>query len=299
MGDDLRATDFCPQCYRDKPLEQFLSRNGKRFVRWCMDCRDRYRGWETFSVAERRKRMKPKPRNGIGFTASLVIGSKNRKLGGIPVSMTDMASCPTSCPLRDKGCYAEFGKTRYHWERVAGVRGRSWREFCLEVAALPDDQLWRHNEAGDLPGRGDELDVHALEQLVRANRGRRGFTFTHKPLRDDVQRAAVRAANAAGFTINLSADSLEHADARAELELGPVAVVLPVRVPPRIVTPRGREVMVCLHQTRGLTCAECAICASTTRDVIVGFRAHGQAAAIVSDLVQLRRRPRPALVEAS
>lgn len=289
---------FCPQCYRDKPLEQFRSRNGKRFVRQCIECRNRYSGWENLSPAERLARMKPKPRPGIGFMAALVLDSKNRKLGGIPSSMTDMASCPPSCALRDKGCYAEFGKSRYHWERVAGVRGRSWSEFCEQVMGLPEGQLWRHNEAGDLPGRGDELDVRALDQLVRANRGRRGFTFTHKPLRTARELAAIEKANAAGFTINLSADSLDHADERAELNIGPVAVVLPMNATPRVTTPAGRDVIVCLNQTRGLTCVECGLCAVPTRRSIVGFRAHGQAKELVSNLVQLRRKPALRVVSA-
>lgn len=294
----MRATDFCPQCYRDRPLADFISRSGDRFVRRCIGCRERYDAWPGLSVAQRRARMKPKPRPGIGFMAALVINSKNRKLGGIPVSMTDMASCPTACPLRDRGCYAEFGKGRYHWERVATTRGRSWVEFCREVAALPAGQLWRHNEAGDLPGRGDELDVRALATLVDANAGRRGFTFTHKPLRGAGELAAVRDANARGLTINLSADSLEQADELAELAAGPVAVVLPERAPPRLTTPAGRDVIVCLHQSRGLTCAECELCASSSRASIIGFRAHGQARSIVSDLVQLRRqKPRLAAVE--
>lgn len=51
------ATDFCPQCHRDKPLEQFISRSGKRFVRQCIECRDRYQGWKTLSPEERLERM--------------------------------------------------------------------------------------------------------------------------------------------------------------------------------------------------------------------------------------------------
>lgn len=287
----LAPTEFCPQCYRPKPLAEFLSRDGTRFVRQCLPCRKRYQNWSNLSPTERRARMRTKPRNGIGYTAALVIGSKNRKTGGIPVSMTDMASCPDACPLRDRGCYAEFGKVRFHWERVATSRGESWKDFCNVVAALPEGQLWRHNEAGDLPGRGDELDVRALEQLVRANRGRRGFTFTHKPLRTPARREAIRKANAAGFTINLSADGLTRADELAELGIAPVAVVLPTDAPEKLRTPAGRDVVVCLAETKGLTCAECKLCAVATRRSIVGFRAHGQAAAIVSDLVRSRRPP--------
>lgn len=289
---EAEQTQFCPQCYRDKPVEAFLSVNGKRQVRQCTECRARYNGWQLLSVAERRDRMKPKPRTGIGFMVTFAHRSGNRKTGPMPVSMTDMQSCASSCPMRDKGCYAEFGKLRFHWERVA-TRGISWRDFCGEVAALLPDTLWRHNEAGDLPGRGDELDVVAFRQLVSANAKARarGFTFTHKPLTTALERDAVRCANEKGFTVNLSADSLAHADDLLDLAVGPVAVVLPTDAPQHGRTPKGRAVVVCLNETQGLTCAECELCAKADRHSVVGFRAHGQAKEIVSDLVALRRKP--------
>lgn len=153
-------TEFCPQCYSERPLDEFLSKNGARFVQRCRGCRDRYGNWGALSLEERASRMRVAERNGIGYMARLVSSSNNRKLGGIPASTTDMASCPDACSFRDVGCYAAYGKTRYHWRRVAET-GSSWADFCRDVAALPEGTLWRHNDAGDLPGRGDELDVRA------------------------------------------------------------------------------------------------------------------------------------------
>lgn len=85
--------------------------------------------------------------------------------------------------------------------------------------------LWRHNQAGDLPGENDTIDLVALAQLAEANVGKRGFTYTHKPMTAD-NAAAVKQANARGFTINLSADNLSEADDLAEMQVGPVVVVL-------------------------------------------------------------------------
>lgn len=283
-------TDFCNQCYRDRPLEAFVSRNGRRFTKQCIECRDRYRNWDALPVEERAERMREKPRTGIGYLVALTLFSGNRKTGPIPVSMTDMQSCPSSCVFRDQGCYAEFGQTRAHWQTVP-ERGTSWRDFCAAVAALPEGTLWRHNEAGDLPGRDEDLDVHALAMLARANQGRRGFTFTHRKLEAAAAREAVRHANELGFTINLSANSLEHADELAELGVGPVAVVLPEDAwLVGLTTPAGRMVVNCLNDSDGLTCAECRLCAAPQRKSIVAFRAHGQASAIVSEIVRTNRK---------
>lgn len=51
-----------------------------------------------------------------------------------------------------------------------------------QIAALTEGQLWRHNQAGDLVGGGNEIDTAPRGQLVAANAGKRGFTYTHKPV---------------------------------------------------------------------------------------------------------------------
>jgi hypothetical protein len=101
-------------------------------------------------------------------------------------------------------------------------------------------------------------------------------------------RDAIYLANCEGFTINLSANSLRHADELAALKIAPVAVVVAEDAPAKFKTPEGRDVVVCLNETQRLTCLECQLCAVPTRKSIVGFRAHGQAKALVSQLVTLR-----------
>lgn len=228
---------------------------------------------------------------GDGYTVRLVYESPNRKTGPMPVSMTDMGSCPPSCPLRNMGCYAEHGHVAMHWQRVPKI-GEPWSVFCVRVAALPPERLWRHNEAGDLLGVGDTLDIEALRELVEANRGRRGFTFTHRPLRTLAEREAIAWANKNGFVINLSTEDLGEADRLAELGVGPVTVLLPPNAPDQLATPAGRKVIVCLNDTKGLTCKDCQLCAKQ-RTAIVGFRAHGSARGIAGLLTLHRKKVAP------
>jgi ferredoxin len=204
----------------------------------------------------------------------------NRKTGRIPVSTTSADTCPDACPFKATGvCYAKHGKVRMHWDKVsAGLRGMTFDAFCDAVRELPKGILWRHNQAGDLPGSADTLDCDMLAQLVDANRGRRGFTYTHKPLTTDAEREAVKNANAHGFTVNLSANDLDHADMLAGLDIGAVVTVLPGdvygNVP--IFTPNGRRVVVCPATYRDeVTCESCGLCQRADRKVIVGFPAHG------------------------
>lgn len=285
----------CPQCYRFHPYPSaFMGKKGKPIQR-CQTCQAVYRGWEKKTPTQKRMARR---RYFVGIGASrvsLVRSSNNRKLGAIPVSMTERGSCPDACGFKNEGCYAEEHHwLKYHWGRIE-QRGLAWKDFCLAISRLPRGQLWRHNEAGDLPGMNDAIDALDLASLVRANVGRRGFTFTHKPTLEGPHarrnRIAIEKANRGGFTVNLSADNLEHADALADLGIGPVAVVVPSDAGDRARrTPGGRTVIVCPAETRGLTCARCRLCSHANRKAIVAFRAHGNDAARVSETAKGKRR---------
>ena len=210
--------------------------------------------------------------------------SRNGKTGPIPVSTTSARTCPPTCPFNDEGgCYAETGPLALHWRQVTlGTRGTGLDEFCAAIAALPEGQLWRHNQAGDLPGDGVTIDASSLDKLAAANEAKRGFTYTHYDLTDAHNREAVRAANERGFTINASANHVGHADELAEALEGtgiPITVVLPEEAEQvaSLRTPAGRKVVVCPATRPGseVTCATCALCHVRENRAIVGFPVHG------------------------
>jgi hypothetical protein len=213
------------------------------------------------------------------YQVALTLKSRNEKTGPIPVSTTTYDTCPDACPLRSNGCYAGNGPLGMYWQKVTEHKaGMAWDEFIVAVFGMPLDTLWRHNQAGDLPGNRIAIDETALKSLVLANAGKRGFTYTHYDVINNAKnREAVNHANKSGFTINLSANNLKHADALAETKAGPVVVVLPSSVsgPEKITTPAGRKVTVCPATYRDdVTCKSCGLCA-LQRDTIVGFPAHG------------------------
>jgi hypothetical protein len=195
-----------------------------------------------------------------------------------------------------------------HWDRVSrGLAGGCWSEFCAKVAALRPGRLWRYAQAGDLPGNGVTIDGTLLEELVAANTGKNVIAFTHKPVlgHDPVvveNRRLIAAAIKAGFTVNLSADNLAHADRLAELGIAPIVTVLARAYARRAVrhrlkrlrdewaetigewrdrmvslpryTPAGRRIAICPATYSDATCKTCGACARV-RDAIIGFPAHG------------------------
>lgn len=208
--------------------------------------------------------------------------SSNAKTGPMPVSTSSADTCPHSCPFRGKGCYAETGPLSLHWSKVSsGQRGVDWYEFLRQISVLPPETLWRHNQAGDLAGEDEFIDPTMMLQLINANAHKSGYTYTHKDPAKGTNAASIAMANAGGFTVNLSADNLEHADALYDFEIGPVTVVLPMDGV-ATVTPKGRKVIICPALKGDTSCDKCKLCARADRRVIIGFPAHGSKKRIAS-----------------
>src|SRR5438552_1961073 len=173
--------------------------------------------------------------------------SANPITGPIMVTTSPRSTCPLVCAFRKGGngplaglCYAEHGALGgFVWTSLdnasigdgvlSGLRVYSFADLLYIVRSLPSGSLWRHNVAGDLPTvNRSTINRAALQALSRANRRRRGFTYTHYDVLTNLaNRLAVEEANHAGFTINLSANNLLHADELADLRIAPVTVILP------------------------------------------------------------------------
>ncbi|WFP46039.1 hypothetical protein VIPPAEUMC01_00105 [Pseudomonas phage vB_VIPPAEUMC01] len=213
----------------------------------------------------------------MNFHLNLV--SSNSKTGPIPVSTSHKDTCPDACPLKAKGCYASYGPVNLHWKKLSnGERGVEWKEFLQQVRSISRGDLWRHNQAGDLVGQDDVIDGIALMELVKANKGRRGFTYTHYPMNNFMNRQHVLSANRSGFTINLSGNNVAHADELADLNIAPVVTILPMDAENVSFTPKGRKVVACpAEKSDKVTCKSCGLCQVADREYIIGFRAHGTA----------------------
>lgn len=283
----------CNQCWKMRRIARFIGPRGKERAKNCNKCTRKYRDWSAKTFEQKVDAMPVRTDTPGTGRVLWVARSLNKKLGPIPMSISERITCPQSCAFFQTGCYADYGPNGAHWRSV-GQRGITWEAFLEKVRALPEGQVWRHNEAGDLAGVREFIHPGRLRDLIEANRGRRGFTFTHKTswlgnLELGISsRMLFRLARNSGFTINLSADSLKEADELSHWDLGPVAVVLPEDHLRRR-TPEGRTIVVCPAQTDGLTCAKCQLCTRAHRKAIVGFLAHGQSKRLVSELVRGKR----------
>jgi hypothetical protein len=212
--------------------------------------------------------------------------SGNQKTGPMAVTFSGSNTCPDSCPLKNRGCYASLGYVAMVWRKVDSRKlGYDFKSLLRDISSLYKGELWRHNVAGDLPGESDKIDTKSLMQLARASKGRRGFTYTHKPVSArspkmevvvESNRKVIHKVNkTTDFTINLSANNVKQADEYMKLGIAPVVTILPEDTIKSFKTPGGHMVKVCPHYTKGIQCHVCKLCYDKNRKSIIGFPVHG------------------------
>lgn len=206
--------------------------------------------------------------------------SKNVKLGkGVRATYRTVGddgagTCPATCAhLASGACYAMHGRVAIHQRRAERAESDAGALLAW-LATLPEDTLVRHHVSGDVctDGTPDHNYIRALRDgHEAAASGVRGYGYTHAW--KDLDPLDL---NGARVTFNASADTMEDADRAADAGW-PVTVVVGEEHPRLSFTPAGRRVVVCPNQTRGVTCAECLLCARPAGPgrPVVAFRVHG------------------------
>ena len=94
-------------------------------------------------------------------------------------------------------------------------------------------------------------------------------------------------ANALGFTVNASCESVDDADrVMSEHNIPAVAVVNSNQTDRFYTTTNGRKVITCpatIHEN--VTCATCGLCQQSDREFVIAFPAHGTAKKTVNSIV--------------
>lgn len=214
----------------------------------------------------------------------ITLKSENIKTGAIPVTTSSRDTCPDACVFKNNGCYASSGALNFHWRKVdRNERGGDINYLAGAISNLTRNTFYRINQAGDLPGINNKINKRLFFKLVKANKGKKGYSYSHKPVIGDKNyiknnREYIKYSNKNGLTINLSGNSLSHADKLKELNIGPVATVVPFGTKNTFFTPAGHKGIVCPAQRENskITCEKCQLC-QKQREVIVGFLGHGAA----------------------
>ena len=100
--------------------------------------------------------------------------TQSRKVGDMPTSYSPRQTCPSSCTLKNNGCYGDSFPISLHWNRYSEDKTDNWQDFVKSVSYFRKhnkEGLWRHNIVGDLVAKKNKIDAKKLKQLVKANKG--------------------------------------------------------------------------------------------------------------------------------
>lgn len=233
----------------------------------------------------------------LKYQTALTLKSANKKTGNIPVSTTTAKTCPNTCPFNNSntgGCYADSGPLAIHWRKVTSKdRGVDFNQFLTQIENLPADQIWRHNQAGDLPGDGEILDKKACESLSAANTGKRGFTYTHYEPSKGNNINIVNSMNKSGFTVNLSGNNETHAIAlKKKYKSAPVVTVVKsdhFENKKHSYKKEGVTFVQCpADYNEKVNCKDCKLCAVPQRKSVICFPAHGTQKNRINQLTEVK-----------
>ncbi len=222
------------------------------------------------------------------MTKTLVTtGSGNSKTGFATVTYRTQETCPTTCPLYQKGCYAKgriFGIPERYVPEEDNPEYAQVREL---VQLMPKGGIFRANVSGDVLDASGELDegyASALSHVAINRPDTEVFSYTHawRKLKPDF---------APGVTFNASTESAAGIEEAAAAGW-PTVVTDPGPDDPTSLigqTIAGRKVVQCPAQTKGLTCEQCRLCARPNRKSTVAFAVHGSGKNIAAKQVMEAR----------
>lgn len=205
--------------------------------------------------------------------------SANKKTGPITTIKSDKSTCPSTCKLKKKGCYAKSYPLVIFWNRLY-KNGLSYLQLINKIRKLPKNQITRFWEAGDFPGKYNKINKLISLAIAKASKRIKGFCYTHYhptkhnlPILKEINNY---------ITVNLSADSIKEADYYMTLGLQ-VVTLIPQEHPKLSYSPAGNKIVICPYQTRKTkNCHSCGnynpLCLRKERDYIIGFYPHANAA---------------------
>ena len=212
-----------------------------------------------------------------------VLHSKNAKVGDVAATYAPISqTCPSTCPLKDNGCYAQSGnvgfKVRRCEEYSAGMNGDTVAtleadEVCDMAPHAPQGHALR------LHVSGDATTDYRARQMARGARAwiaatlGRVWSYTHA-------WRSVRREAWGPVSILASCESLSDVILAAERGYAAALVVAEHPADGRAYRHEtGVKVIPCPSQTRDVKCTECRLCWDDAmllrQGACIAFAAHG------------------------
>jgi len=186
--------------------------------------------------------------------------SDNSKTGKVSATYASQSSCPTTCPFRGAGCYAERGLVGMQTRRLAdGPPLEVAHHEASAIDRLPARRRpLRLHVVGDAPNEACARTIASAAERYTGRGGGRAWTYTHA-WRDVMRRAWGQVSVLA---------SIHDARQAWKARRRGYACALVVDTHPadgRAWKANGVRWIPCPEQTWGVQCIDCGLCMDSTR----------------------------------
>ena len=191
--------------------------------------------------------------------AILVTSSNNAKTGNVACTYVSIeSSCPTSCPLKDEGCYAQSTMVAFSVKRT-NAAGRTAMQAArdeahlIRTAKVPRGRPMRLHVSGDCASEPAAREVGLAVETWHERGGGPVWSYTHA-WRD------VRRRFWFGVSVLASCDHPKQGRAALRRGYAPATIVASHPADGKAYVAHGVRWIPCPEQTRGIQCVECRLC---------------------------------------
>lgn len=225
----------------------------------------------------------------------VVAKSANAKTGKIATTYAAQTTCPSDCPLKNHGCYAEGGMVGMHTRRLNSNAGGLSIEELAQMEADEIDKLnvktpLRVHVVGDCKTDAAAKLVSGAMERFKKRSGQPAYTYTHAWRR--VSRSSWGDASVLASCEN--AEQIKQAHSRGYA----AAVVVDSFPSDKAYMLDDVKVIPCPAQTKGKTCDACRLCMHSDKLLhsknTIAFSVHGSSSKKAAAAISSEAKPETA-----
>jgi len=206
----------------------------------------------------------------------VILNSNNAKIGNIAATYLPIKStCPSTCALKDNGCYAQLGNVFFQVNRLEKLtEGKKAYDIVrAEAREIIAKGKLAHGKTLRLHVSGDARTDKSAKLLSKAAKSWNGKVYTYTHAWRSVSRESW-----GEISVLASCESIE--DAKRALKKGYApSLVVKEHAGAKAYVQDGLKIIPCPSQTKGITCEKCNLCMNDKmlrdQNAAIGFAVHG------------------------
>ncbi len=207
----------------------------------------------------------------------LTLESGNRKIGNIAATYLPIKqTCPSSCVLKDNGCYAQVGYVGMHVIRLQILMDgkKTYDIIRMEAREIAKAGPSANGKSLRLHVSGDARTTKTANLLRDAATKWKGKVFTYTHAWRDIPRDAWGT-----ISVLASVENVKQAKEAIDMGYAPAMTVAHHPSNGKAFYDNGIKVIPCPQQTKEVTCEKCKLCMNDSmlyrQNAVISFAVHG------------------------